>query len=61
MIAVTASVLAVGMNVGTLVGETSITMTPSNAYAYLNICVYYLCHIGWVYVFYVGHVDRIYL
>jgi hypothetical protein len=25
----------------------------------LNFCVRYLCHIGWVYVFYVGHVDRI--
>jgi WD40 repeat protein len=24
----------------------------------LNFCVHYLCHIGWVYVFYVGHVDR---
>jgi hypothetical protein len=25
----------------------------------LNFCVHYLCNIGWVYVFYVGHVDGI--
>jgi hypothetical protein len=25
----------------------------------LNFCVHYLCLIGWVYMFYVGHVDRI--
>jgi hypothetical protein len=25
----------------------------------LNFCVHYLCLIGWVHVFYVGHVDRI--
>jgi chromosome segregation ATPase len=25
----------------------------------LNFCVHCLCHIGWVYVFYRGHVDRI--
>jgi hypothetical protein len=25
----------------------------------MNFCVYYLCHIGGVYVFYVGHVERI--
>jgi hypothetical protein len=25
----------------------------------LNFCVHHLCLIGWVYVFYVGHVDRI--
>jgi hypothetical protein len=24
-----------------------------------NFCVHYLCLIGWVYVFYVGHVERI--
>jgi hypothetical protein len=26
----------------------------------LNFCVHYLHHIGWVYVFYVGHVDGLY-
>jgi hypothetical protein len=25
----------------------------------LNFCVHYLFHIGWVYVFYVRHIDRI--
>jgi hypothetical protein len=25
----------------------------------LNFCVHFLCHIGWVNVIYVGHVDRI--
>jgi hypothetical protein len=25
----------------------------------LNCCVHYLCLTGWVYVFYVGHIDKI--
>jgi hypothetical protein len=25
----------------------------------LNCCVYYLCLRGWVYVFYIGHIDKI--
>jgi hypothetical protein len=28
-------------------------------YSCIYVCVHYLCHIDWVYVIYVKHVDRI--
>jgi hypothetical protein len=33
-------------------------MSSGDLYA-LNCCVHYLCLRGWVYVFYVGHIDKI--
>jgi hypothetical protein len=38
--------------------ENFVDSEKSNIFV-LNFCVHYLCLIGWVYVFYVGHVDRI--